>query len=120
MALQAKLPVELHPGQSFRVEVFVAPRAPYRFQAGDFLANTDSEDALLFGAWRHMAVDRTVEPGEPYTFSHYDTPFVAPDLVYGQSEQEFTTTWRMWMRTRYVGPSIEISFDVTQAPPQEE
>ena len=98
----------------------MAPRAPYRFQAGDFLANTDSEDALLFGAWRHMAVDRTVEPGEPYTFSHYDTPFVAPDLVYGQSEQEFTTTWRMWMRTRYVGPSIEISFDVTQAPPQEE
>jgi hypothetical protein len=74
--------------------------------------HVDEEEAHRFGAWTHMAVDGTVLPGEPFVFTDYDNPFVAPALGAGEEERTLTSTWRVWMHTRYVGPPIPITFTV--------
>ncbi|MCL4832771.1 MAG: hypothetical protein KJZ86_10030 [Caldilineaceae bacterium] len=111
--LGVKVPAVVAPGASFRPEITVATRSPYRLQPGDFLAHIDEADALRFGAWPHLAVMQIVEPGQPYTFTDYDLPFIAPHLSEGQKEQTFTSHWRLWMGNRYVGPVIPIAFTVS-------
>lgn len=105
------------PGQRFRPEVTVVPRAPHQLREdrGDFLSNTDENDANLFGAWPIVAVKGIIEPGEVFTFTDYDNPFRAPQLAAGEDEKTFASTWRVWMHTRYVGPSIPITFTVRRS-----
>ncbi len=112
--MEVRVPEMVAPGQEFRPEVTVMPLWPHRLEPGDFLAHTDPEEWLRFGAWPHMAVTQVVEPGQPYTFTDYDNPFVAPELPPDQPEQTFTSTWRVWMDNRYVGPPIPITFTVRQ------
>ncbi len=103
-------------GQQFRPEITVVPRAPYQLRAdrGDFLSNTNRSDTHLFGAWPLMPVAGTVESGEPFTFTDYESLFTAPDLTGSSATEVFTSTWRVWMHTRYVGPPITIEFTVTE------
>ncbi|MGA7731156.1 MAG: LuxR C-terminal-related transcriptional regulator [Chloroflexia bacterium] len=112
--ISVEYPKIVAPSQKFRVEITLSPRAPYQLREdrGDFVANTDESDANLFGAWRQMPVKGIVEPGQRFTFTDYDKPFVAPQLAEGEQERTFTSTWRVWMFTRYVGPPIPITFTV--------
>ncbi len=109
-----QVPETVAPGQEFRPAITVMPLWPYRLEPGDFLAHTDPDERLRFGAWPHMAVTQVVEPGQPYTFTDYDNPFVAPELPPDRTEQTFTSTWRVWMDNRFVGPPIPIPFTVRQ------
>lgn len=112
--LDVRYPQEVAPGERFLVEFDVAPRSPYelRQDRGDFLGSLLDEEADRLGAWMHIPVQGTVLPGVPFIFVDYDNPIVAPDLPDGVEEQTFTLTWRVWMRTRYVGPPIQVTFTV--------
>lgn len=107
-------PAVVAPGERFVPEITIAPKAPYKLTdtRGDFLSNTDDDDRLLFGTHEHMAVKGTIDPGAAFVFREPNLPFVAPQLPDGVTEQTFTSTWRMWMHTRYVGPPIHIAFTV--------
>lgn len=107
-----QVPRVVRPGQAFRPAITVVPRAPYRLEEGDFLAHMDEADELRFGAYPHMAVRGVVEPGQPFTFTDYDNLFVAPALPSGEASHTYTSTWRVWMDNRYVGPAIPITFTV--------
>jgi hypothetical protein len=111
-AITATYPIAVVPGEEFRFEVVAAPRSPYQLREGDFLSNVDENDANLFGAYELIAVTGTIEPGQPFRFTDHDNPLVAPQLAEGEQEKTFTTRWRVWMRTRYAGPAIHISFTV--------
>ena len=110
--LAVNVPAVVAPGERFRPEITVAPRSPYRLKPGDLLAHIDEADDLRFGAWPHMAVTQIVEPGQPFTFTDYDLPFIAPNLSDGETTHTFTSAWRLWMDNRYVGPIIPITFTV--------
>jgi len=105
-------PITVTPGEEFRFEIVAAPRSPYQLREGDFLSNMDENDANLFGAYQLIPVEGTIEPGQPFTFTDHDNPLIAPQLADGEQERTFTTRWRVWMRTRYAGPAIHISFTV--------
>lgn len=112
--LKLTYPQIVKPGERFVPEVVVAPIAPYKLreEKGDMLVNTDEDESLLFGAYEHIAVKGTIEPGQAFIFSAADTPMVAPELPVGVNEQTFTSTWRVWMHTRYVGDPVRIVFTV--------
>jgi hypothetical protein len=117
--ITATYPKTLMPGERLRFEITVIPRAPYQLREdrGDFLANTNERDDNLFGTWPHIAIRGSVDPGQPFTFTDYDNPIKAPQLVEGEQEKTFTSTWRVWMYTRYVGPYIRIVFTVQRQEP---
>lgn len=112
--LKVVYPKVVAPGDHFVPEITIAPKAPYKLDSnrGDFLSNTDEDDALLFGTHEHIAVKGVIAAGAAFTFREPDLPFIAPQLPDGVAEKTFTSTWRMWMHTRYVGPSIYITFTV--------
>lgn len=112
--LKLTYPQIVKPGERFIPEVVVAPIAPYKLreEKGDMLVNTDEDERLLFGAYEHIAVKGTIEPGQAFIFSATDTPMVAPELPVGVNEQTFASTWRVWMHTRYVGDPVRIVFTV--------
>lgn len=107
-------PFPLKPEEKLRFEITVSPEGVYelRDDRGDFLSNTDSDDFNLFGAWPIIAVKEVVVQGQPYTFTDFDNPFIAPQLPTDENKAQFTSTWRVWMRTRYVGPYIRLVFTV--------
>lgn len=107
-------PAQLESGETLRFEITVSPEGIYelREDRGDFMSNTDDNDFNLFGAWPVIGIKGVVETGQPFTFTDYDNPFVAPKLPEGVQEKEFVSTWRMWMYTRYVGPYIRLIFMV--------
>lgn len=107
-------PKVVAPGQTFAVTITVRPRSPYELrEPRDFLGNTDASDDLLFGAHEHIAVKGIVASGDTYTFVSYDDkPFIAPQLAPGEKEHTYTSTWRVWMHTRYAGDPIPITFTV--------
>lgn len=112
--ITAEYPTPLKSDETLRFEITVSPEGTYdlRENRGDFMSNTDGNDFNLFGAWPVVGVKGIVEPGQPYTFTDYDNPFVAPKLPDGVQEEQFVSTWRMWMYTRYVGPYIRLIFTV--------
>jgi hypothetical protein len=107
-------PKVLAPGENFRPEFTVAPRSPYQLREdrGDQLVHVDQDEFYRFGAHTHMKVTGTVQPGEPFVFTDRNTLFRAPELAPGEEEKTFTSTWRVWMHTRFVGPPIEVTFTV--------
>lgn len=105
-------PLVLNAGDRFFVKITVRPRPPYQLKIGDFLSNTDSDDQFLFGSHLNMPVTEVTEAGAPFTFTNHDTPFIAPQPP--ASDHAFVSTWRTWMHTRYVGPSIRIQFAVQE------
>jgi transcriptional regulator with XRE-family HTH domain len=106
--------ITVAPGDKILVEIVVSPRAPYTLtQArGDFLSSLEEDESKRYGAFEQMAVKGTVESGQRFTFTDHDKPFIAPELPEGVQEQKFTSRWRLWMYTRYVGPIIEVTFTV--------
>lgn len=111
-----RYPKVVAPGQKFRVEVVVIPRSGYslRESKGDALKHIDLEPDLRFGSYMQMAVKGVAEAGQRYTFTDYENLFHAPLLAEGERERTFTSTWRVWMFTRYVGPPIKIVFTVSR------
>lgn len=105
------------PGETFRPEIVVKPHSPYQLRQdrGDFLSNTDSSDDNLFGAYPLIPVKGIISDTLDFTFTDYDNPFKAPELAPDEEERTFTSTWRVWMFTRYVGPPIQITFTVRRA-----
>jgi hypothetical protein len=114
LVISAEYPGVLIAGDILRFEVTVVPRPPYQLRddRGDFLSNSDSDDFNLFGAWPIVPVGEVIEPGQPYTFTDYDNPFIVPEIS-GEKEQ-FTSTWRVWMHTRYAGPEVRLIFTVSR------
>lgn len=110
--VKAEYPAQLLTGDTLRFEVTVITRYPYQLRdtRGDFLSNTDRDDYNLFGAWPIIGVGEVVEPGQPYTFTDYDNPFYVPEKDLETQEGTFTSTWRVWMHTRYAGPYIQVIF----------
>lgn len=110
--ITATYPISLAPGEKLRFEVVVTPRTPHQLSEGDGLFNIDENENNLFGAWPAISVKETIDPGEPYLFTDYDNLLVAPQVPNGEQKRIFRNTWRVWMHTRYVGPSISIVFTV--------
>jgi hypothetical protein len=112
--LDVKYPKVVAPNEEFYPTVIVAPRSPYQLRQdrGDFLAHVDSDSFFRFQAHQHIASRGIVHAGEPFTFVDYNTPFVAPELEEGESEKTFSSTWRVWMHTRFVGEPVIITFTV--------
>lgn len=108
--ITATYPKTLHPGDPVQVEIFAEPNAPYKLNPGDMLVNTAGQND--FGTHTHIAVSRTIESGEPFKFADYNRPFLAPSLAEGEQERTFISTWRMWMHTRYAGPTLQLQFQV--------
>jgi hypothetical protein len=110
--ITATFPEKVRPGDSLRFEVTVSMRGAYelREDRGDFLSSTDESDFNLFGAWPIIPAKGTVVAGQPFTFTDYDNPFIVPEPSLGSDT--FESTWRVWMRTRYVGPFVRLMFAV--------
>ena len=115
--IDVRAPAVVAPGESFRPEITVSPLSPYTLDEsrGDFLSNIDADPANRFGAYPLIKVVGLVSSGEPFTFTDYDNSFVAPELGPDETERTFTSTWRVWMQTRYVGEPIRITFIVRKA-----
>lgn len=109
-------PLALKPGEKFRVAVTVRTRAPYRLQEGDALMHRDPDAQDRFGAFQHMIPPKgqEIEPGQPVTFTDFDSLFTAPALPAGVAEKTFSSNWQVWLCTRYTGPVIPITFSVKQ------
>jgi frataxin-like iron-binding protein CyaY len=112
--IEVRYPKTVAPGEKFRPEIVVAPRSPYelREDRGDMLVHIDADESNRFGAWQHIPAKDIVRAGEPFIFTDHDRLFVAPQLGEGETEKTFTSTWRVWMNTRFVGPPIQITFTV--------
>ncbi len=111
----ATFPEPIKTGEELHFEITVSPQAGYHLQGNpprDFISNTDELDFNLFQALPKIPVKKNVEPGEPYLFTDYNNPFIAPELPDGVQEKQFASTWRVWMFTRYVGPYIRLVFTV--------
>lgn len=107
----ANYPEPLKPGNKFFMKVTVSPFKPYQLldSRGDQLINVDADATWLFGTFPRIPVSGSVESGQNYTFFDTNNPFVVPELDDFPSNT-FTSTWRMWMQTRLIGPNIRISF----------
>lgn len=110
--VDAVLPTPVLPGQKIRFEIKVSPRSPYelREDRGDLLSFAEESDANLFGAFTHITVKGTTAAGQTYTFTDYDSPMIVPET--STPSQEFSSTWRVWLHTRYAGPLILLRFVV--------
>jgi hypothetical protein len=99
-------PFVVTPGQTFRPQISVKVNQGQLLESrGDMLRNTDGN---LYGAWPHVAVTGTVNSGQSYTFQFYaDNPIKAPS-----SEGTYDSNWRIWMDGSWVGPVVDIHFDV--------
>jgi|GEM_PF-1549568 len=108
--ITATYPTPLLPGEKLRIEVILSPRAPYQLREdrGDFLSNIADTDDQLYGTWTHIAVKGVVEPNQSFTFTDYENLLRVPRLAEGETERTFSSTWRVWMHTRYVGPYVQI------------
>lgn len=117
--LDVRYPKIVAPGQMFRPEIVVAPRAGHELREswGDYLSNIDPGVKPQFGAYEHIAVKGTIAAGVLYTFSDYDNLLQAPQLPPGKTEETYTSSWRIWNHTRYAGPVITITFTVRQGFP---
>jgi len=109
----ANYPEPLKPGSKFFMKVTVSPFKPYQLldSRGDQLINIDADTIKLFGTFPRIPVAGSIESGQEYSFIDYNNPFVAPELE-GTSSVTLSSTWRMWMQTRLIGPNIRISFTV--------
>jgi hypothetical protein len=113
----ANYPDPLKPGDRFFMKVTVSPFKPYKLldSRGDQLINIDADATKLYGTFPRIPVSGSIESGQEYTFFDTNNPFVAPDLE-GAASTTFSSTWRMWMQTRLIGPNIRVTFTVNKNP----
>jgi len=109
----ANYPETLKSGDKFFMKVTVSPFKPYQLleSRGDQLINIDADETRLFGTFPRIPVSGSVDSGQNFTFFDTNNPFVVPALE-DTTSNTFTSTWRMWMHTRLIGPNIRISFTV--------
>jgi len=109
----ANYPEPLKPGSKFFMKVTVSPFKPYQLleSRGDQLINVDADTTRVYGTFPRIPVAGSIESGQDYTFFDTNNPYVIPELE-GASSETLTSTWRMWMQTRLIGPNIRISFTV--------
>ena len=109
----ANYPEPLEPGNKFFMKVTVSPFKPYQLldSRGDQLIKIDADATRLYGTFPRIPVSGSVESGQNYTFYDTNNPFIVPTMEDSPSNT-FTSTWRMWMQTRLIGPNIRISFTV--------
>ena len=117
--ITATLPEPINPGGSFYFEIHVTPINGHRLvlnsTRGDFLSFTGEDEADLFGAYKLIAVEGEIQTGQTFIFSNRQNMFTAPDLIAGEDEKTFSSSWRAWMYTRYAGPEIRIEFTVNSS-----
>jgi ligand-binding sensor domain-containing protein len=113
--LTVTYPGILTPGATFQPEISIAPNLPYTLTVGDQLVTTD--DPIVFGTFEHIAVQGTIQPGQPFKFIDYNKPFIAPALEANEQEHTFVSTWRLWMHGRYTGPYIRVAATVRRSAP---
>jgi hypothetical protein len=106
---------DFSPGELFRPQFTIVPLAPYQLREdwGDQLIYVASASQDRFGAWPHIAIKGTWDPGQPAVVTDYDDPLKAPQLAAGQRRATFVATWRTWLHTRSVGPVIRLVFAVS-------
>jgi len=104
-------PTQVTPGQQFRPQVAVSiSSGQLLVNRGDMLRNTDGN---LYGAHPHVAVEKTVNVGETYTFIFYENnPITAPS-----AEGTYESHWRVWANGAYVGDEAVIRFTVRNSVP---
>ena len=107
-------PEPLTPGEEVRLEIRAAPRSPYelRQDRGDFLRNLAPTEEERYGTWIHMLVEKVVHSGEPFAFTDHEFLLKVPNLANGET---FSSSWRVWMHTRYTGPEIRLLFTVGES-----
>jgi hypothetical protein len=110
--IEAKLPFAVSEGQKVRFEITVSPRYPYQLREdrGDFLSFTEKSDENMFGAYPLIAAKGIIDSGQKYIFTDFDSPLIMPKI--NSKEQEITSTWRIWLFTRYAGSYINLKFIV--------
>jgi len=113
----ANYPEPLSPGSKFFMKVTVSPFKPYKLldSRGDQLINIDADTTKLFGTFPRIPVAGSIESGQEYSFVDFNNPFIAPELE-GSSSETLSSTWRMWMQTRLIGPNIRVTFTVKSNP----
>lgn len=104
-------PEPLTPGEEVRLEIRVAPRSPYelREDRGDLLTNLAPTEEERYGTWIHILAKGLIHSGEPFAFTDHEFLLKVPNLANGET---FSSTWRVWMHTRYTGPKIQLQFTV--------
>jgi hypothetical protein len=112
----ANYPEPLKPGNKFFMKVTVSPLNPYKLldSRGDQLINVDADTTRLYGTFPRIPVSGSVESGQDYTFIDFNNPYVVP-APEDEVSLTLTSTWRMWMQTRLIGPNIRISFTIKSA-----
>lgn len=107
-------PIPLAVGEVLIPRITVMPLPGHQLvQArGDMLVNLDPEDMALYGIFGHIAVEGTVESGQPYTFVDRDRPLIMTASSINSDQQSHAVEWRTWYFTRFVGPIIQIQFTV--------
>jgi len=102
-------PTTVAPGQAFLPTVRVKINSGQLLATrGDMLRNTNGN---LYGAFEHVAVVGTVNPGQSYDFTFYaDHPITAP-----QNDGVYESKWRVWQGGGWVGPELTIRFEVKAA-----
>jgi len=110
---RVEYPAQLPADSQLRLEITARPLAPYQLREdrGDFLSNLVDTEEERFGAYELMPVKGTIESGQPFTFTSYDDPLSLPTV---KATEPFTITssWRVWMHTRYAGPVLDIAIPV--------
>ena len=112
--IQVTYPFALESGDEFYFEIYVTPINGYALDEsrGDFLRFAGGEGASSFGAYPIIPVSGRIETAQQFVFSNKQNMFVAPEIEPGDNLQ--STPWRIWMHTRYVGPLIEIKFQIAE------
>lgn len=114
-AVTITYPAMMAPEEEIRFKVTVRPRSPHQLRAdrGDFLANLAPTVAERLHVHPVIPVQETIDPGQSVTFANDDTPLKAPPLAEGETQKSVTSSWRVWMKNGYVGPTINLVFRVT-------
>jgi hypothetical protein len=108
--IRADYPKVVVPGQSFR------PSITIQLLNGELHGVNSRGDMLRhksggnYGAFPHVAVDRTVRSGEEYTFTFYQ------DMIAPTSLGTYESIWQIWAGGGWVGPEIPIQFQVQSNP----
>ena len=100
------IPTSIAPGDVFTPTVVVTLEKGFILQGGDFLHVID-ERQFTVSPQVGLQDYEFVPAGQPYAFDFRINPFTAP-----VEPGTYSSTWRLWQCTRYIGPPIVLKFAV--------